>query len=278
VTLFGHVLTAGLVMTVIALSGALTLLLSAKTVERLITPLVAFAAGTLLSGALLHLQPAALTAGLEPLGVGLYTLAGFVLFLLLERVIQRHRHHRAAGGPRPLTYLILLGDGVHNFLGGLAIGAAFITDVRLGWTAWLAAATHEVPQELGDFGVLIHGGWPRRRALFLNFLSGLTFLVGALIAYAIPAAWGVLALGWLAASLFALITTRPWFWMGALFLFVIITFHLYGAVLAVLAPVQGCFSLYYVLGATTIAALAMLGYLLREHRGTLAMVSRSENQ
>jgi zinc and cadmium transporter len=114
-----------------------------------------------------------------------------VLFLLLERIVQRHQHHRAAGGPLPLTYLILLGDGVHNFLGGLAIGAAFVADIRLGWTAWLAAAAHEIPQELGDFGVLIHGGWPRRRALLLNFLSGLTFLAGALIAYLVPPGWSV---------------------------------------------------------------------------------------
>jgi len=87
-----------------------------------------------------------------------------------------------------------------------------------------------------------------------------------------------LALGWLAAWLLALIAARPWFWMGALFLFVIITFHLYGAVLAVLAPVQGCFSLYYVLGATAVAAVAMLGYLLKEHRRLLATISRAEYQ
>jgi zinc and cadmium transporter len=178
-------------MTAIALSGSLTLLLSAQTVARLITPLVAFAAGALLGGALLHLQPAALTAGLDPAEVGIYTLAGFVLFLLLERVIQRHQHHRDAHGPRPVTYLILLGDGIHNLLGGLAIGAAFVTDIRLGWTAWLAAAAHEVPQELGDFGVLVHGGWPKRRALFLNLISGSTFLAGALIAYVVPRTWGV---------------------------------------------------------------------------------------
>ena len=99
VTVFEHVLIAGLAMTVIALSGALTLLLARKTVERLITPLVAFAAGTLLGGALLHLQPAALTAGLDPAAVGFYTVAGFVLFLLLELSIQRHRHHRAPQRP-----------------------------------------------------------------------------------------------------------------------------------------------------------------------------------
>lgn len=190
-TLLGHVLAAGVAMTAIALSGALSLLLSERAVGRLITPLVAFAAGTLLAGALVHLQPAAGAAGLDPAAVGLYTLLGFVLFFLLERVIQRHQHHRSPGAPRPLTYLILLGDGVHNFLGGLAIGAIFVADIRLGWTAWVAAAAHEVPQELGDFGVLIHGGWSRRRAVLLNVLSGVTFLAGALIAYAIPEEWSV---------------------------------------------------------------------------------------
>jgi zinc and cadmium transporter len=139
---------------------------------------VAFAAGTLLGGALLDLQPAASAAGLSPFAVGLYTLAGFVLFLLIERLIQRHQHHRGPDHPRPLTYLILIGDGVHNFLGGLAIGAAFLSDIRIGWAAWMAAAAHEIPQELGDYGVLIHGGWPRKRALMLNVLSGLTFWPG----------------------------------------------------------------------------------------------------
>jgi zinc and cadmium transporter len=191
VTLLAHILTAGFAMAAIALSGALSILLSEKAVERLIAPLVAFAAGTLLAGALLHLLPAAGAAGLLPDAIGMYTLLGFVLFFLLERLIQRHHHHRVPAGPRPLTYLILLGDGLHNLLGGLAIGAIFVTDIRLGWTAWLAAAAHEVPQELGDFGVLIHGGWPKRRALLLNVLCGLTFLAGALLAYAIPATWSV---------------------------------------------------------------------------------------
>ena len=87
-----------------------------------------------------------------------------------------------------------------------------------------------------------------------------------------------LALGWLAAWLFSLTATRPWFWMGALLLFIIVSFHLYGAVLGILAPVQGCFSLYHVLGVTTLAAAAMLGYLLKEHRGLYGTMSRDENQ
>lgn len=83
-----------------------------------------------------------------------------------------------------MTYLILIGDGLHNFLGGLSIAGVFLVDVRLGIAAWIAAAAHEVPQELGDFGVLVHGGWKKRAALLLNLLSGLTFLVGGLVAYA----------------------------------------------------------------------------------------------
>jgi zinc and cadmium transporter len=78
---------------------------------------------------------------------------------------------------------VLIGDGVHNFLGGLAVAGAFIADVRLGIGTWLAAAAHEVPQELGHFGVLVHGGWRKGQALLFNVLSALTFLVGGLVAY-----------------------------------------------------------------------------------------------
>ena len=82
-----------------------------------------------------------------------------------------------------MTYLILIADAFHNFIGGLAVAGAFLIDIRVGISAWIAAAAHEVPQELGDFGILIHGGWNKGRALLYNFLSALTFLVGGLVAY-----------------------------------------------------------------------------------------------
>jgi zinc and cadmium transporter len=85
---------------------------------------------------------------------------------------------------KPLTYLILIGDGLHNFIGGLAIAGTFLIDIRLGLTAWLAAAAHEIPQELGDFAVLINGGWSKRGALTCNAASALTFLLGGVVAYA----------------------------------------------------------------------------------------------
>lgn len=178
------IVTGGVAMTAIALVGSLTMLLREEVQRRLLLPLVAFAAGSLIGGALFHMLPAALRQ--VPLGAALWWVAGgFVLFFALEQFLHWHHCHRAALDCRqPLTYLILLGDGLHNFLGGLAIGGVFLADVRLGIAAWAVAAAHEVPQELGDFAVLVHGGWSRRGALLMNVLSGAAFLVGGLIAYA----------------------------------------------------------------------------------------------
>lgn len=183
-TTFLWILLSGLAMSAIALVGSLTLALRESTLQRLLVPLVAFAAGSMIGGALFHMIPAALR-GLPALSALAWVAIGFSIFFALEQFLHWHHCHRAtAQCKKPLTYLVLIGDGVHNFLGGLSIAGVFLVDVRLGVAAWLAAAAHEVPQELGDFAVLIHGGWKKRRALLFNFLSGLTFLVGALVAYA----------------------------------------------------------------------------------------------
>lgn len=147
-------------------------------------PLVAFAAGSLIGGAFFHLIPAALQQMSNVSSVFLSVSLGFIAFLALEQFMHWHHCHRKLADRRdPTTYLILVADGLHNFLGGLAIGSVFLTDVRMGVLAWLAAAMHEIPQELGDFGVLVHGGWKKNKALMFNFLSGLTFLAGGMIAY-----------------------------------------------------------------------------------------------
>jgi zinc and cadmium transporter len=171
-------------MSGIAAVGTLTLLLKPATLDRLLLPLVAFAAGSLIGGAFFHMLPAAVTALGDILMVGLAVVAGFTTFFLLEQLLHWHHCHRAGSDcKRPLTYLILIGDAIHNLLGGLAVAGTLLIDIRLGITAWLAAAAHEVPQELGDFGVLVHGGWSKRAALFYNVLSGSTFLLGGLLAY-----------------------------------------------------------------------------------------------
>lgn len=181
----GWIVSSSVLMSLIALVGSVTLILSEQTLQRILLPLVAFAAGSLIGSAFLHMIP----AGLASYGGGdsfyLWILLGFLVFFALEQLLHWHHCHRAVTDcKQPLTYLILVGDALHNFIGGLAIAGTFLIDIRLGIMAWLAAAAHEIPQELGDFGVLIHGGWRKRNALFFNVLSALTFLLGGLVAYA----------------------------------------------------------------------------------------------
>jgi zinc and cadmium transporter len=184
VTTLAWILASGVAMTALALVGSVTLLLDRRTLDRLVLPLVAFSAGSLLGGAFFHMIPAAL-GELEPTPLFVWLLAGFVVFFALEQFLHWHHCHRASAEcKKPLGYLILIGDGVHNLIGGFAVAGTFLIDIRLGVTTWLAAAAHEVPQELGDFGVLVHSGWSRTRALLFNALSGATFLVGGVLAYA----------------------------------------------------------------------------------------------
>jgi zinc and cadmium transporter len=184
---FFWILGSGLLMSVIALVGSATLFLSRERLARLTLPLVALAAGSLIGGALFHMVPAALASARgDDLYVFGWTAAGFTAFLALEQFIHHHHcHHLTAGCKQPLTYLILIGDGLHNFLGGLAVAGTFLVDIRLGITTWIAAAAHEIPQELGDFGALVHGGWPAGRALLANFVSALMFPAGAALTYAL---------------------------------------------------------------------------------------------
>jgi zinc and cadmium transporter len=182
---------AGVAMSVLALSGSLTLLLPERSFERVVPPLVALAAGTLIGGALLHMLPEAVAAMGNDLELYVWLVAGFVSFFVLEQFLHWHHCHRAVSRHGPLGYLILVADGAHNFIGGLAVAGAFLVDIRVGLITWVAAAAHEVPQELGDFGILVHAGWSKRRALAFNFASALTFLIGGWVAYALSGAYEV---------------------------------------------------------------------------------------
>jgi len=180
----GWIISSSLLMSAIALVGSVTLILKEHTLQKILLPLVAFAAGSLIGGAFLHMMPAGLLQYEGDDAFYLWILLGFSVFFALEQLLHWHHCHRAEMScKQPLTYLILIGDGLHNFIGGLAIAGTFLIDIQLGIMAWLAAAAHEIPQELGDFAVLVHGGWGKRKALLFNVLSALTFLVGGLTAY-----------------------------------------------------------------------------------------------
>jgi zinc and cadmium transporter len=162
---------------------ASTLLLFRDHVRVKLVPwLVNYAVGTLLGVALLALLPEALQA-LSPRRVFETLLGGIILFFVLEKlVLWRHCHTNDCEVHATGASLILIGDAFHNFVDGAMIGAAVLTSVPLGVSTAIAVATHEVPQEVGDFAVLLHAGYSRRRALLLNVLSGVSAILGAALA------------------------------------------------------------------------------------------------
>jgi zinc and cadmium transporter len=178
------IVASGVLMSTIALLGAVTMALRTETREKLILPLVAFSAGSLMGGAFLHMIPEAVASAAGDTDVYLWVLAGFSSFFALEQFLHWHHWHgQQTSATQPLSHLMILGDGLHNFLGGIAVAGAFLVDVSLGITTWIVAAAHEVPQELGKYGVLLHAGHRRGRALLIGVLSSLTFLLGGIFAY-----------------------------------------------------------------------------------------------
>lgn len=167
------------------LLAATLLLFPAEARGKLVPWLVSYAVGTLLGSSLLHLVPEALEH--VPPRQGVFALlAGILSFFVLEKlVIWRHCHEgddECATHSRAAS-LVIFGDAFHTFIDGVIIGAAVLTSAPLGLSTALAAATHEIPQELGDFGVLLHAGYTPRRALLLNVASGATGVVGAVAVY-----------------------------------------------------------------------------------------------
>lgn len=180
---FQWIIVTGLLMSALACIGALTLFFNEERMKKFLHFFVALAAGSLFGGALFHLLPAALQLNTANHEVLLSMSAGFTLLLLVEQILLWHSCSRKVRTKKPLGYLILLADGIHNFIGGIGIGAALITDIKIGLTVWLAALLHELPQELGDFVILVDSGWSKGKALLLNFLSALTFPVGGILVY-----------------------------------------------------------------------------------------------
>ena len=162
-----------------------------KARDTVVPWLVSYAVGTLLGVALLVLLPEAL-AHLSPRRVLGSLLGGIMLFFVLEKlVLWRHCHTHDCEAHGMAAPMVLIGDAFHNFLDGVVIGTAVLTSIPLGISTALAVATHEIPQELGDFAILLHAGYSRRRALILNIVSGLSAIAGAILA--------IFALDWLPA-------------------------------------------------------------------------------
>jgi len=177
------------------MAAAIFLVLPERTRERLMPHLISFAIGAMLGAAFLALLPHAM---LSPTvtdihSITLAVLIGLLLFFILEKaVIWRHCHstHCEAHVPehdykdgQAAGIMVLFGDALHNFVDGVLIAAAFLTDTHLGIVTALAVAAHEIPQEVGDFAVLLHSGFTRSRALYFNLLSSFATIIGGVLAY-----------------------------------------------------------------------------------------------
>jgi len=166
-----------------SLVGVLTLAINQKFLSKILMSLVSLSAGTMLSATFLHLLPEAVGA----LGITLpfeLTLISFISFFILERFLHwRHCHHEDHLAKHTMGTMNLIADAIHNFLDGVLIAASFVSGPGLGIIATLAIALHEIPQEIGDFGVLLHSGYSRRKALISNILVSLTAIVGGILGY-----------------------------------------------------------------------------------------------
>lgn len=165
----------------ISLIGLFTFSWKSEKINRILIFLVSFSVGTLLGDAFLHLIPEAFENGSEitPLSI----LGGLLLFFILERFIHwRHCHEVGCEEhSHALPYVILAGDGLHNFIDGIIIGASYLVSIPVGIATTLAVIFHEIPQEIGDFGTLLYGGFSKKKALLCNFMSALTAVLGAVI-------------------------------------------------------------------------------------------------
>jgi zinc and cadmium transporter len=178
-----------------ALAAGMFLLIPERRRNILLPSMISFAIGALLGAAFLGLLPHAMeeSNGIDAHQVGFTVLLGLLGFFALEKmVLWRHCHthdcemhgsdlehaRKSAAGQ-----LILVGDGIHNFVDGVLIAASFLTDIQLGIVTSIAVIAHEIPQELGDFAVLLHSGFKPGRAIFYNILSSLTMIVGGVVAY-----------------------------------------------------------------------------------------------
>jgi zinc and cadmium transporter len=173
----------------LSLVGAVSLLLKRELSKKQVLYLVSFSVGGLLGGAFFHLVPEALEVNGDVLRVSTWLLAGIFTSYIIEMVLKwRHCHIPTSDEhPHSFAYINLIGDGVHNMIDGIIIGGAYLTSTSLGVATTIAVCLHEIPQEIGDFGVLVYAGMTRRRALLLNLLSALTAILGAVIALTLSA-------------------------------------------------------------------------------------------
>jgi zinc and cadmium transporter len=174
-------LVSVVIVSLISLIGAVTLAVNHERLKQYLLYLVSFSAGALLGDVFLHILPemAESSFGLRE---GVYILLGILIFFILERyILWHHSHSEHSEEIHSSVYLTQIGDSLHNFIDGMIIAGSFLASVQLGIATTIAVIFHEIPQEIGNFAILVHGGWSKLKALWYNFLSALTAVLGAIV-------------------------------------------------------------------------------------------------
>jgi len=172
-----------IVVSLVSFVGLFTISINTERLQRIVFLLISFAAGTLLGDALIHIIPELVGGHGWDTSISFYFLLSVLVFYCLEHFIRwHHSHHVGEAERHPVGILNLVGDAFHNFIDGLVIGASYLVSIDIGIATTLAVIFHELPQEIGDFAILIHSGFTKGKALLFNFLSALTAIIGTLIA------------------------------------------------------------------------------------------------
>ena len=171
------------IVSVISLGGAVIMVINEKIIKKILIFMISFAAGAMLGDVFLHMLPELSEEGNFDSNSSIFILVGIIIFFVLEKIIHWHHCHLAAAKDHhhPLAFMNLVGDAIHNFIDGTLIAGSFLLSVPVGIATTIAVVLHEIPQEMGDFGILLHSGMKPRKALMFNFLSALTAVAGAII-------------------------------------------------------------------------------------------------
>jgi zinc and cadmium transporter len=175
------------IVSLISLIGVFTLSIDQKKLYGYLIYFVSLSAGTLMGDAFIHLIPEAFKETNNSAQISIYILAGILIFFILEKILHwRHCHEEpCAEHPHPFSYIILVGDAVHNSIDGMIIAASFLVSIPIGIATTTAVIFHEIPHEIGNFGSLIYGGFTRSKALTYNFLSAIFAILGAILVLAV---------------------------------------------------------------------------------------------
>lgn len=178
--IFIYTISAVILVSLISLIGILLFWLRIENLHKITHYLVSFAIGTLLGGAFLHLLPEALEKS-SIQTTFLFVIIGILLFFIIEKYIHWRHCHEDECEYHATAQINLIGDAIHNFMDGVAIAVSFLVNVPTGIATTIAIAIHEIPQELGDFGILLHCGYSKTKAIFYNLLTALVAVVGAVL-------------------------------------------------------------------------------------------------